>query len=77
MDKRDEMILEKSLREEMKKVRDTAMVSSARAICSVVLAKARDKSKTNDERLNDIIDFCEISLGIKNTNNDTKENADG
>lgn len=47
-----------------RKIRDNALLSGATAVCGVVLKKAKDNKKTEHERLNDIIGFCERSLGV-------------
>lgn len=64
MDKKTENELNKALQAKMQEVRDSALLAGSKAICGVVLNKAKDKRKTNHEKLIDIIDFCERSLGV-------------
>lgn len=64
MDKNTEKELNKALKSEMQKVRDSALLAGSKAICGVVLVKAKDEKKTEHDRLIDIIEFCERSLGV-------------
>lgn len=61
---------EKQLREAFNEgfeaARRTGLLQGAVAISKVVLDKANDTSKTPEERLADIIKFCEVSLHNKN-----------
>lgn len=61
--------VENKLKEEFNKgfetVRRTGLLQGATAISKVVLDKANDTSKTPEERLADIIQFCEVSLHSK------------
>ncbi len=60
---------EKKLREAFNEgfeaTRRTGLLQGAVAISKVVLDKANNTSKTPEERLADIIKFCEVSLGNK------------
>lgn len=64
MDKNAEKIFNEALETEFRKVRDSGMIAGSKAICGVVLKKARDTKKTEHKRLIDIINFCERSLGV-------------
>lgn len=50
----------------LKSAHRTGLLQGAVAISKVILDKANDTSKTPDERLKDIIKFCEVSLRNKN-----------
>ncbi len=50
----------------MEKVRDSGLLAGRKAICGVVLKKAKDNTKTEHERLRDIIEFRVRSLGVAN-----------
>lgn len=59
--------LEKAFNDGFKAVRQAGLLQGAIAISKVVLDKANNKNKTSEERLKDIIEFCEISLRNKKT----------
>lgn len=65
MTKDQEVLLEERIKEEMSKIRDSSLLLGCKTICGVVLKKAKDGNKTEHERLEDIISFCERSLDIK------------
>lgn len=58
----------KAFEVELQKVRDVALLTGSKTICGVVLKKARDTSKNAAQRLVDIINFCERSLGVAEKN---------
>lgn len=58
--------LDKEIREQMQKVRDSGLLAGSKAICGVVLEKAKNNTKTDAEKIQDIITFCERSLGVTN-----------
>lgn len=64
MDRITENKLRDALEVTAKKIRDSGLRAGSKAICGVILDKAEDKTKTDSEKINDIIDFCERSLGI-------------
>lgn len=66
MNKNQEKQLNKEIREQMQKIRDSGLLAGSKAICGVVLERAKDGTKTEHERLQNIIDFCERSLGVAN-----------
>lgn len=66
MNKNQEKRLNTEIREQMQKVRDSGLLAGSKAICGVVLEKAKDDTKTEHERLQEIVDFCERSLGVAN-----------
>lgn len=72
MNKNQEKQLNKEIREQMQKVRDSGLLAGSKAICGVVLEKAKDSTKTEHEKLQDIIEFCERSLGVANRNEGVK-----
>jgi hypothetical protein len=65
--------LEKQVREKFEQVRNSGLIAGSKAICGVVLEKAKDEEKSVEERIHDIIDFCERSLGVAEKNDITKE----
>ena len=58
--------LKKAFNDGFKSVQQAGLLQGAVAISKVILDKANDTSKTPDERLKDIIKFCEVSLRNKN-----------
>lgn len=66
MNKSQEKQLDKNIREHMRRVRDSGLIAGSKAICGVVLEKANNPKKTDGEKLKDIVEFCERSLGISN-----------
>lgn len=64
MNKKTENELNKVLQTKMQEVRDNTLLAGSKAICGVVLNKAKNKEKTDQEKLIDIIDFCERSLCV-------------
>lgn len=59
--------LKKAFNDGFKSVQQAGLLQGAIAISKVVLDKANNKNKTPEERLKDIIEFCEISLKNKKT----------
>ena len=66
MNKNQEKQFNKKIREQIQKVRDSGLLAGSKAICGVVLEKVTDSTKTEHEKLKDIIEFCERSLGVAN-----------
>lgn len=54
-------------------VRQAGLAMGAKAISGVVYEKATDESKTYEERIKDIIQFCSVGLNIKTNNKENKE----
>lgn len=52
--------------------RQNGLAEGCKAVSKVVYDKATDESKTYEDRIRDIITFCEIGLAIKT---EDKENA--
>lgn len=52
------MAVEQTVTEQLKKFHSMGMMRGAYSMCQVVLEKAKDETKTADERLADIIEFC-------------------
>lgn len=61
----NETLLKEEIEKQMQKVQINAMRECAVAICSVILKKALDTSKSPNKRIKDIIKFCNVSLGNK------------
>lgn len=57
--------LEAKFRECLENVRMSSLAAGAIAMCHVIQDKATDESKSAEERLADIIEFCETSLKKK------------
>ena len=60
------MQFDKEIREQMQKVRDSGLLAGSKAICGVILEKAKDNTKTDTKKIQDIIAFCERCLGVAN-----------
>lgn len=56
--------VEEVVRKKFEEVRNSGLIAGSKAICAVVLEKAKDEATTIEERLADIIDFCERSIGV-------------
>ena len=66
MNKEDELILEATIKENMKKVRFEGLSAGAKGIAGAIFEICNDKSIKNDTvRINKIRDFCAIGLGLK------------
>ena len=50
----------------MQKVRDAGLRQGAKAICGVILQKAQEKNLSDYRRLKNIKEYCKVSLGILN-----------
>lgn len=61
----DETKLQIIFKRALQKTHRDGLLQGSKAICDVVLKKAKDKTKNTEERLKDIIDFCNTSLGNK------------
>lgn len=66
LNKKTKEEISRLIEKEAYKIRDNAFLVGSKALCGVVLEKAKDKTRTESERLIDIIDFCERSLGVAN-----------
>lgn len=56
---------ELKIRTELLKVKQSGLAIGTKAISQVIYNKATDESKSCEERLEDIIKFCQIGLAIK------------
>lgn len=65
MQRDTEKKLIEAFNEKFEAIRRTGLLQGSMAIAKVVLDKANDTQKTPEERLADIIQFCEVSLGNK------------
>lgn len=65
MNSGDERRLRDAFNEGFKTVRRDGVFQGAVAICKVILNKANAPGKTAEERLSDIVEFCETSLKNK------------
>lgn len=66
MTNKTEKQLREAFNEGFKKAHTSGLLQGTKAISKVVLDKATDTRKTPDERLADIIKFCEVSLKDRN-----------
>ena len=66
MNKELEQKLESEFRQRFQEIHSSGVKQGVTAICSVILEKARDESKTYEERISGIVQFC--SIGISNNN---------
>ena len=64
MDKIQEDKLDEVIKEQMQKVRNSAMLAGCKAMCGVILEKANNKKKTDKERLDEIVAFCKRTINI-------------
>ncbi|MBR4023510.1 MAG: hypothetical protein IKI94_13130 [Ruminococcus sp.] len=65
MNKQDEKMLKKTFEEGFQKSFNDGMLQAGRAICKVIHDKATNTKKSPEERIADIVKFCEVSLGNK------------
>lgn len=70
MNKKDELMLKKTFEEAFKKSFNNGMVQAGKAICKVICDKASDTNKSPEERIDDIIKFCKVSLGDEEQKDD-------
>lgn len=63
MSTNDEQLLRDTFTKSLKETHRNGLLQGSRAMCSVILTKANDTTKTPDERIEDIIKFCKVSLG--------------
>ncbi len=49
-----------AIRGELGRQRNAGLAQGAYAMCQVILSKAKDDSKSSEERLQNIIEFCSI-----------------
>lgn len=66
MNKENEKTLEKAFKNGFQKSFNNGMLQAGSAICKVIYDKATNAKKSPEERLADIVKFCEVSLGNKN-----------
>lgn len=57
--------LEAKLKEVLESVRMSSLAAGAIAMCKVIQEKATDESKSVEERLAAVVEFCEVSLKKK------------
>lgn len=50
--------MERAVTEQLKKFHSMGMMRGAYSMCQVVLEKAKDETRTADERIADIVEFC-------------------
>lgn len=70
MNKKDEIKMKKAFDEGFKAVFQQGLLQGSKAICHVILEKAKGVDQTDEERLCEIIKFCEVSLQNKNEKKD-------
>ena len=67
--KKNKNDIEKEMLDVLKQTHTNGLLQGSRAMCKVILDKANNKSKSSEERLEDIIKFCSISLGSSGQEN--------
>ena len=70
---RQDKLFEETLRENFKKVQTQAIAAGSYAMCRVILEKAMEEGKTDTERLQNIIDFCSVTVRNRNAERDAAE----
>lgn len=65
LSKQQELQLKNEMVNQFTKIRAGGLLQGAKAMCDVILKKAKNTEKTPEERLSDIIAFCEVSLSNK------------
>ena len=65
MRKQDEIKIQEMLTETLRDTHRNGLLQGSKAMCAVIYEKAIDSSRTYEDRIADIITFCEISLGDK------------
>lgn len=65
MNAQEEKQLKEMFEARFKDMFTKGMLRGSTAMCKVILDKANDASKTVEERIADIINFCETGLGMK------------
>lgn len=65
MKKQEEQQLRELFTNSFKDTFRNGLLQGSKAMCKVILDKANDTAKTSDERIADIVKFCEVSLGEK------------
>lgn len=68
-----EQAINNAIQTNMVKLQRTALASGAKAVSSVIYNMATDETKSDKEKIEDIIKFCRTGLNIKvGTSNDNK-----
>lgn len=57
--------MEDCLKKTAQMVRDSGLRAGSKAMCGVILEKATDRTKSDKQKLKDIVSFCKRSLGIE------------
>lgn len=65
MNKENEETLKKAFKNGFQKSFNNGMLQAGSAICKVIYDKATNVKQSPEERIADIIKFCEVSLGNK------------
>lgn len=60
MGKHNDQLFKKVVTGGLQKQHSAGIAQGAYAMCRVVLEKATDETKTVEQRLKDVIDFCEV-----------------
>lgn len=62
---RSNLLLKHEIQKRLKEAHIQAMKTTANAINTVIYNKATDETKTAEERLEDIIKFCKVTIDKK------------
>lgn len=66
MNKELEKRLEVEFKQRFREMHTEGVKQGAKAICHAILEKAKNESKTYEQRIVDIVQFCTIGLGVDN-----------
>lgn len=62
----EEKDIEEMIKTKLNETYQNGLVAGCKAMCKVILDKLQNKNKSVPERLNDVIKFCNVSLGEEN-----------
>ena len=66
MTKQKEALFEKAIKDELKKQYIQGLTVGSKSICKVIFDKAIDPKKSPEEKITEIVEFCDKSLGGTN-----------
>ena len=62
----EEKDIEEIIKTKLNETYQNGLATGCKAMCKVILDKLQNKNKSVPERLNDVIKFCNVSLGEEN-----------
>ena len=72
MSKDMEKKLEQVIKKQLENARNSGLIVGSKTMCAVILDKAKATNKTDREKLEDIISFCERNVKIEKRDGDKK-----